>query len=53
MEIFVHYPSTREAKEELAKRVAEVHARAVVEKMQKLSLGAEELDVLWKELLGK
>lgn len=44
MNIIVHYPKKTNAKEELARRVAEVHGRAVTEKI--LSLNWEEEDKL-------
>jgi len=37
MNIIVHYPESEEAKQELAKRVAIVHAQAIVQRVKSLS----------------
>lgn len=37
IEVVVYYPKTREGQEELAKRAAEVHASAVVHKINLLN----------------
>lgn len=38
MKIIVHYPTTAEGKRELARRVSEVHGRAVLQKINDLPL---------------
>lgn len=38
MNVIVHYPTQSQGKEELAKRVSEVHARAIVAKLKDLPL---------------
>ncbi len=37
MKIIVHYPEREEAKQELSKRVAIVHAQAITQKVKSLS----------------
>ena len=40
--VVVHYPQTAKGKRELAKRVASVHADAVIHKIKKLNCPAEQ-----------
>lgn len=42
MNIIVHYPESQEAKSELARRVAVVHAQSVVQKVKSLSCPLEQ-----------
>lgn len=42
MNIIVHYPDGEEAKQELARRVAVVHAQSVVQKVKSLSCPLEQ-----------
>lgn len=40
--MIVHYPQTQEGRQELARRAAEVHADAVVRRINKLNCPAEQ-----------
>lgn len=40
--IIVHYPQTEEGKQELARRVASVHADYVLQKIQKLNCPTQQ-----------
>lgn len=42
MNIIVHYPESQEAKRELARRVAVVHAQSIVQKVKSLSCPPEQ-----------
>lgn len=42
MNIIVHYPDSEEAKQELARRVAVVHAQSVVQTVKSLSCPLEQ-----------
>lgn len=47
MNIIIHYPETEEAKQELARRVAVVHAQAIMQKVKSLQCPLEQkMDLL-------
>lgn len=52
MKVITYFPKTVEAKEELAKRVAEVHARAVVDCVKQLPLDSKEQGILLGEIMN-
>lgn len=40
--LIVHYPKTPEGREELARRVADAHASAVIQRIQSLNCSAKQ-----------
>lgn len=40
--VIVHYPKGKEAQQELAKRVADVHAQTVIEMVRSMTFPAEQ-----------
>lgn len=50
MKVITYFPTTVEAKDDLSKRVAVVHARAVVDYVKNLPVSSELQGKLLKEL---
>ena len=44
--VIVHYPKTEAGKEELAKRVADVHATAVIQRLKRLNCPTHQKQAL-------
>ena len=45
--VIVHFPTTEEGKEDLARRVSDVHAAAVIQRIQELNCPTQQkLDLL-------
>ena len=52
IKIIVHHPVSAEAKRELARRVAVIHADTVVSHIQNLNCTNEQKELLLKSILG-
>lgn len=53
MNIIVHYPESEAAKRELSKRVAIIHAQAIIQKVKSLSCPLEQKLALLDAVIEK
>ncbi|MDL2233513.1 hypothetical protein LJC63_08040 [Ruminococcaceae bacterium OttesenSCG-928-L11] len=53
MKIIVHYPTSENMKKELANRVAEIHADAAIQYIEKLTCPTEQKDALIRSIISE
>lgn len=53
LQVFVHFPESKEGKEELIKKVSGIHADFVMDYIRQLKLSKEQITIIIEKIIEK